>query len=267
LIAAAAIAALVVAAAGYIGMLAYVYVNQRDLQYDRGGRMYDLAETRLQRAELVSIPGENGTRLAAWFAPPADGLPVVLYFRGKTESFSREYARYEDMESDGYGFLAFDYQGFGGTPGEVSEAHVLADSLSAFDWLQAKGYPIVLWGRSLGSGPATYVAGRREARALLLESPFISAVSVAARTYPYVPVGLLMLDQYRVDQWIEAVDEPVFIAHGLKDIDIPASDGEAVYKLAAAPAGIWLDPEGNHDNLWEHGVWEQGKVFFDTSMR
>jgi fermentation-respiration switch protein FrsA (DUF1100 family) len=170
------------------------------------------------------------------------------------------------MKKDGYGFLAFDYRGFGGSPGDISEAHILADSLAAFDWLDSKGYPVVLWGRSLGSGPATYVAGHRDAQALLLESPFLSAVSIAARTYPLIPVGLLMLDQYHVDEWIGFVDEPVFIAHGAKDVDIPASNGEAVYQLAAHPAGIWLDPEGDHDNLWERGVWEQAKGFFQGAL-
>jgi alpha-beta hydrolase superfamily lysophospholipase len=209
----------------YLGVVIYIFVMQRDMQYDPGGRMYELAETGLQRTQRVSIPGEDGTQLAAWFAPPGEGFPVVLYFRGKSESFSREYARFEDMERDGYGFLAFDYRGFGGTPGEISEAHVLADSLAAFDWLDSKRFPIVLWGRSLGSGPATYVAGRRAVRGLFLESPFVSAVAVAARSYPFLPVGLLMLDQYRVDLWIKDVDEPVFVAHGRMDRDIPASDG------------------------------------------
>ena len=64
----------------------------------------------------------------------------------------------------------------------------------------------MLWGRSLGSGPATYVAKEREADALLLETPFHSAVAVAADRYGFVPVGLLMQDQYPVDQWIKDVD-------------------------------------------------------------
>ena len=103
---------------------------------------------------------------------------------------------------------------------------MLADALAAFDWLQAKGFPIVLWGRSLGSGPATYVASQREADALLLETPFISAVAVAADRYGFLPVGLLMHDQYPVDQWIKDVAEPVFVAHGTADKTIGVSHGE-----------------------------------------
>ena len=105
--------------------------------------------------------------------------------------------------ADGYGFLAFDYRGFPGSPGEVTEENILADGLAAFDWAAAKGFPVVLWGRSLGSGPATYVASLRDADALLLETPFDSAVAVAADRYGFLPVGLLMPDQFPVDQWID----------------------------------------------------------------
>ena len=134
---------------------------------------------------------------------PQQGKPLILYFRGNAQSFSREHERYEAFVQAGYGFLAFDYRGFPGSPGEVTEAHVLADGLAAFDWATAKGYPIVIWGRSLGSGPATYVASQREADALLLETPFESAVAVAGDRYAFLPVDLLMSDQYHgrsVDQ-------------------------------------------------------------------
>ena len=39
----------------------------------------------------------------------------------------------------------------------------LKDAIAAYAFAQTKGFPIVIWGRSLGSGPATYVASEREA--------------------------------------------------------------------------------------------------------
>ena len=194
-----AIGVLVLAVLGYCGVLAYIYVNQRSLQYDAGGKMYALGETKLQHAELVSIPTVDGSKLAAWYELPQAGKPMILYFRGNSESFSREHERYEAMEADGYGFVAFDYRGFGGSPGEISESHVIEDGLAAYDWTAAKGFPIVIWGRSLGTGPATYVASQRKTDALFLETPFDSATAVGRDRYWYLPVGLLMKDKYPVD--------------------------------------------------------------------
>jgi len=162
----------------------------------------------------------------------------------------------------GYGYLAFDYRGFPGTPGEISEGNILADSLAAYDWLAAKGAPILLWGRSLGSGPATYVAGERDAKALLLETPFDSAVSVAADRYGFLPVHLLMHDQFPVDEWINGVSEPVFVAHGAVDATIGVAHGERVYALAPNKAGLWIEPGAGHSDLWARGLWERARAFF-----
>jgi fermentation-respiration switch protein FrsA (DUF1100 family) len=252
----------IAAAVTYIVVLAGLYFLQRDLQYDRSGRLFELAETTLTGTELVNIPTTGETTVTGWYAPPAQDKPVILYFRGNSQSFSREHPRYETFAEAGFGFLAFDYRGFPGSPGEVNEANVLADSLAAFDWLAEKGDPIVLWGRSLGSGPATYVASQRQADALLLETPFLSAVAVAAERYGFLPVGLLMQDQYRVDECMPLVDEPVFVAHGTADRTIGVSHGERVYAQAPIKAGIWIVPGADHADLWDAGLWTEAEAFF-----
>ena len=248
----------------YLAVLGALYFFQRDFQYDRGGRMFELSETTLTNAELVSIPDEGGATLAGWYAPPQAGKPAILYFRGNAQSFSREYGRYEQFVADGYGFLAFDYRGFPGSPGEITEENILADALAAYDWLAAKGQPVLLWGRSLGSGPASYVASEREAKALLLETPFLSAVAVAADRYGFLPVGLLMFDQFPVNEWIGKAEEPVYVAHGANDHTIGVTHGERVYELAPVKAGLWIEPDADHGDLWEHGLWRRAKGFFES---
>jgi len=245
----------------YVGIIGFFYVKQRDFQYDREGKVYAIEETALQRTQVVPIQTADGSNLLAWYAPPTADLPTIIYFRGKTGSFSREYERLEAFEQAGYGFLSFDYRGFPGSPGELTEQNALADSLAAFDWLHAKTANIVLWGRSLGSGPATYVASQRNAAALVLESPFRSAVAVAEESYGWLPVSLIMLDQYPVERWIRDVAEPVFVGHGTLDPAINVSHGRAVFELAPHGITLWIDPEGDHDNLWEHGIFQQVRAF------
>lgn len=253
---------LAVLALGYVAALLGMYLLQRDFQYDRSGRMFDLSETALTSAELVSIPSEGGAPLAAWYQAPAAGKPLIVYFRGNSQSFSREHERFAAFVADGYGFVAFDYRGFPGSPGEVSEEAILADGLAAFDWAAAKGFPMVLWGRSLGSGPATYVASLRDADALLLETPFDSAVAVAAVRYPVLPVGWLMHDQFPVDSWIRDVGEPVFVAHGTADATIGVAHGQRVHALAPNPDELWIEPGGTHSDLWARGLWARAEAFF-----
>lgn len=255
---------LVVIIVGYCALLGYIYLNQRSLQYEPGGRMFSLGETLLHRASLVAIPSGDGSSLAGWYEAPQPGKSLIVYYRGNALSFSREHQRYEAMEADGYGFLAFDYRGFGGSPGEISQANILADALSAYDWAADKGFPLVVWGRSLGSGPATYVASQRTPDALFLETPFDSATAVGRDRYWYLPVDLLMDDKYPVDDWIGKVTAPVFVAHGTGDTTIGVAHGRRVYDLAPVKAGLWLEPGANHDGLWDRGEWDKAKAFFQS---
>jgi hypothetical protein len=257
-----AIGLVVFVVVAYAVVLAGMVVFQRDLQYDRSGKLLALSETALTGATQVEIPVGQGEKITGWYQAPAPGKPAILYFRGNAQSFSREHARYEAFVAAGYGFLAFDYRGFPGSPGELTQAHVLEDGLAAFDWLAAKGSPIVLWGRSLGSGPATYVASLRDADALLLETPFLSAVSVAAERYPILPVGLLMADQYPVDTWIKNVSEPVHVAHGTADTTIPFHHGQDILAQAPHPDGIFVVQGAEHDGLWAKGLWDDAQAFY-----
>lgn len=246
----------------YIAAVGYMYVMQRHFEYDPSGRVYTLGETKLTGVQKVQIPTTGGALLTGWYHAPSGGKPLILYYKGNAGSFTYEFARYEQFEAAGYGFLAFDYRGFPTSPGTITEAHVLADALAAFGWAKAKGFPIVIWGRSLGSGPATYVASLRKADALLLETPFDSAVSVARDTYWYMPVHLLMEDQYRVDEWIKNVTEPVFVAHGTADTTIGVQHGRRVYALAPNKYALWIVPGGTHTDLWQRGLWNKAEQFF-----
>ncbi|SMQ75671.1 hypothetical protein SAMN06295905_2377 [Devosia lucknowensis] len=257
---------LVLVVLGYAGVVAYMYVNQRALQYSAQGPVFSLADTLLTGAEDVAIDSDASV-VNGWYQPPREGMPVILYYKGNSKSFSEEHERYEQFAAAGYGFLAFDYRGFPASPGEISEAGILDDALAAFDWLRARtDAPILIWGRSLGSGPATYVASQRDAAALLLETPFLSAVTVAAERYPILPVGLVMQDQFRNDLWIKDVAEPVLVAHGTADRTIGVSNGERLYALAPNPDELWIVEGADHSDLWAAGIWTHAVAFFERAL-
>lgn len=260
------LALLILIVTGYVGVIAYMYFNQRALQYDAQGEVLALTDTALTNAQEVLIPSDGET-VAGWYAPPRPGMPVIVYYKGNSSSFTEESERYERFAADGYGFLAFDYRGFPASPGKISETNILADALAAYDWLDAESdAPILIWGRSLGSGPASYVASQREAVALLLETPFLSALNVAAERYPILPVALVMQDQFRNDHWIEDVSEPVLVAHGTADRTIDVTNGERLYARAPNPDELWIVDGAGHSDLWDAGIWDRAKPFFDRAM-
>lgn len=259
------VALLVLVVLAYAGVVGYMFVNQRALQYDPAGEITELAAAGLAGAEQVEIASGDGL-VTAWYQPPRPGMPMIVYYKGNSGSFTYEHERYAQFVADGYGFLAFDYRGFPTSPGAISEANILADALAAYDWVAERHADILIWGRSLGSGPATYVASQRDARALLLETPFLSAVTVAAERYPYLPVGLVMQDQFRSNEWIAQVQEPVLVAHGTADTTIGVSNGERLYALAPNPQELWIVPDAGHSDLWAAGIWDHARPFFEKAL-
>ncbi len=253
---------LVVAYAGAVGVF---YFKQRDFMYDVNHPLTPLAETKLDPAKVqqVAIPTTDGATINGWFEPPSDpSKPDILYDKGNLGSFEDEHERYEAFVAGGYGFLAFDYRGFPDSAGAITQQPILDAGLAAYDWLKAKGPPVVIWGRSLGSGPATYVASQRDPEALLLETPFLSAVDVAFERYPYMPVYWLMQDQFPVKDWIKGVKAPVYIVHGTADKTIPVHNGRDLYQLVPNKYGLWIVDGADHGDLWGDGIWAKAEVFF-----
>ncbi|HWA17589.1 MAG TPA: alpha/beta hydrolase [Devosia sp.] len=255
----------VVAVLVYVGALAALYFMQRDFQYDPEDKVTELSQTKLVGTEAVVIPTANNQTVTGWYQAPQPGKPLIVYYKGNYGTFSGEHERYEAWTADGYGFVAFDYRGFLTSPGTITETNMLADSIAVFDWAQAKGFPIVLWGRSVGSGPSAYVASKKEADALYLETPYDSAVAVGQERYWFFPIGLLMLDQFRLDLWIKDVTEPTFVAVATDDKTVPVGHGRHAYELVPNKAGFWEQPNAGHSDLWKNGEWvDHARPFFES---
>jgi fermentation-respiration switch protein FrsA (DUF1100 family) len=113
---------------------------------------------------------------------------------------------------------------------------------------------LVLWGESLGSALAIALAADNRVGSLVLEAPFTSAVDVGAQHYWFVPVRLLMRDQFRSDLWIGKVRAPVLVVHGENDTVVPISLGERLYGLARMPRHFVRVAGAGHNDLGVHAV-------------
>jgi fermentation-respiration switch protein FrsA (DUF1100 family) len=147
----------------------------------------------------------------AWHVPPRGEKPVVLYFHGNGGALRNRVDRFRALIADGNGLVALSYRGYGGSTGRPTETGLIADAEAAYAFA-AEHYPaerIVLWGESLGSGIAVALgAGHRVGR-IVLEGSFTSAADVGARAYRFLPVRLLMKDQFRSDLQIAKVTAPL----------------------------------------------------------
>lgn len=248
------LALLGVGAGAYCLAVGYLFVFQRDFVFVPRGEL-TAEDAREAGFEPVTIGAEDGTRLAGWYRPADEGRPTLLYFHGNTGNLGGRADRFRQVAASGFGLLAMSYRGYPGSQGSPSERAFSADALTAFDWLAARASPIVVYGESLGTAVATSVASRRDAEALVLEAPFTAIVDIAAETYPWVPVGLLMRDQFRSRDLIGKIGMPVLILQGTDDAVVPTEQGRRLYDLAPEPKEFVVIEGGHHGDLWDRGLW------------
>ena len=182
--------------------------------------------------------------------------PVVLYFHGNGGALRYRAGRFQALTADGMGLVALSYRGYGGSTGSPTEAGLIADAEAAYAFAIAR-YParrIVAWGESLGSGVAIALAAMKPVDRLVLEAPFTSAADVGARAYPFLPVRLLMKDQFRSDERIAKVTAPLLILHGDGDRVVPIALGERLHALANEPKRFVRFAAGGHEDLDRHGA-------------
>ena len=254
---------LIVVVVGYVGAVVLLYFVQRALMYFPDTTGIPPAAAGLPAAQEIVLDTADGERLIAWHLPPRGDQPVVLYLHGNGGALSHRAERFRALTADGTGLVAIDYRGYGGSSGRPTETGLLIDAETAYTFTSAH-YPaarIAVWGESLGTGVATALAAERPIGRLVLEAPFTSAVDLAARHYPFVPVRWLMKDQFRSDLHIGSVKAPLLVLHGARDPIVPFEFGERLFGLAREPKRFVRFPEGEHEDLDQYGALAAVKTF------
>ena len=174
----------------------------------------------------------DGQTLVAWYAPPKPGMPTIMYFHGNAGNAVSRTDKFETMREGGKGVLLLNNRGYGGSEGSPSEAANVRDAETAYNYLIRAGSAssdIVLYGESLGSGQAVQLAGRKSVKAVILEAPLTSTVDIGRSTYWFLPLKLILADQFRNIDHIKSVRAPLLLIHGIRDEIIPFEHSERIY--------------------------------------
>ncbi len=195
------------------------------------------------------IPAGDGAVINGLLFKAEGSQGVILYFHGNAGSLRSWGGVASDFTDKGFDLMIIDYRGYGKSTGSISEKALYSDAIAVFDFLQAKypGNRIILYGRSLGTGIAAYLAGKRSPKALLLETPYDNFTNIAAHHMPFLPNGLLLRYRFPTDEWLKEVQCPVHIIHGTADRIVPYQFGEQL-AISLGPAANFHTITGGHHN-------------------
>lgn len=191
----------------------------------------------------IDVPG---ARLHALHLrlPNPDGL--VFYLHGNAGNLDSWFVNAEFYRALNVDLFMPDYRGYGKSSGRIrSQAELLADVQAAWASVAPAyaGKPVVLAGRSLGSGLAAQLAEHlaaglapaQQPTALMLISPYRSMRALAAAHYPLVPAALLRypLDSEAALQRLASAPQTpqLLLLHGAQDSLIPPSHSDMLAAL------------------------------------
>lgn len=205
----------------YVGACGYLYANQRSLLY------YPTP------AVTASMPGveriglrSDGETLQILRIGPAEGK-ALIYFGGNAQDVSRVAPQFMKAFPDQPVYLV-NYRGYGGSSGNPSEAALLRDAVTVFDFVRARHPEVAVIGQSLGSGVAVFLATVRQIARLVLITPYDSIETVAQNSFPQFPVSLLLKDKFKSAARAGSVRSPTLILLAEYDEVIPRVSSEAL---------------------------------------
>lgn len=213
------------------------------------------------------ITSEDGNEVNALFFE-AEGNSqgkVILYLHGNSDNLQRWASYHPDFTERGYDFLAIDYRGYGKSRGIPSEEGLYADAQSAYDHLRKSYEPeqIYIFGRSLGTGVAGYVAAKNPAAMLMLETPYYSIKDIFKRQAPFLYLPFDLRSEFPLHRYIEEADLPTYIFHGTADEIVPYSSAAAIKPELPSDEHFLTIPGGRHKGL---NTYEAYQVYLDQIL-
>ena len=201
----------------------------------------------------VNIPlnPTDNLNIVQFFTEDAIPKGVVLYFHGNRDNVNR-YARYAvDFTKHGYEIWIVDYPGYGKTTGKLTEENLYMQANEVYKLASSKfkGDRIIVYGKSLGSGIASYLASKKTCRRLILETPYYSIPDLFSNYAPFYPVGIMSHFKLPTGEYLTEVNIPVTIFHGSDDWIIPYRCAAKLKQfLKPGDEFITID-NGSHNNL------------------
>ncbi|CAD8126839.1 unnamed protein product [Paramecium sonneborni] len=196
----------------------------------------------------------------------------LIYFHAKDEDIN--YAQqfiYEIQQYCKFNAIISEYPGYGIYQNVNAHDQIVEqDAIQLFDHIQdkykLKNNQIIVFGRSIGTGPAFYINSLRQSRAVIVLSPFTSIKDVAKqKTFEWI--ANLIPQKFDNLQRAQFAKSPMLLIHGAQDDIIDKSHTETLFdqlpNKVKIKSQIKIRPDMTHnDFIFEHDIITPIQQFF-----
>jgi len=233
----------------YLVAMGYLYFTQ-DAQLFNIKAIEKQAKVSGTNIEPLTLHVKEGVTLEGVLRQDAQSdAGLIIYFGGNADDATHivDYVK----ELQGYDVIAFNYRGYGASTGTPSEEALFADALKIYD-TYAKGRKVIVLGRSLGTGVATYLASERVVDGLVLLTPYDSILSIAKIKYPFFPIDLMLKNKFETVEYLPLVKSKIAVIEVEKDTIIPHYHLEKLLEvMPSRPLHVILS-HTTHNTVLEH---------------
>ncbi len=223
----------------YLAFLAHFSIWQEGYFMEPAKDPTDMTKSDYEDKEtpftLPKVAGDDGVvhyRSYTTAVMPFKG--TVYYLHGNRGDMDKCECEIDFLLDRGYDVWTMDYRGFGNSIGTMSEKALKEDASRVYANIipRDREKPLIIWGRSFGSGVAASVAAEadRKPALLILETPYWSLVDLAQQKCPILP-SLLFRYEFPVHEFLKSADCPIHLIHGTRDEKIYANASDRLLEL------------------------------------
>ncbi len=235
----------------WFGLALLIYLFQARFVY------YPSREVSLTPANIglefedVHLISRDNTAIHGWYLPRPGSRYTLLFLHGNAGNISHRLNSLKIFHDLGLSILIIDYRGYGLSGGTAGEPGTYLDAEAAWDYLTRQRHlsaeDIIIFGRSLGGGIASWLALEHRPAALILESTFTSITDMGRIMYPYLPIKWMSRIRYPSIERIGQIKCPILIIHSPDDELVPYRFAQQLFERAQSPKSF-LTIKGRHSD-------------------
>jgi pimeloyl-ACP methyl ester carboxylesterase len=204
--------------------------------------------------ETITIKTDASEYLHGWLCKKKDyqKQKIIIYFGGNGDEVSDLVL--QAKQNLDWSILLVNYPGYGNSDGKPNEISFFNSALKIYDNMVSRNdidtNNIVIMGRSIGTGVATFLANKRKNRGVILISPFESMANVVKDKFGFIlPVNLILRSKFDSKSYASKINSPLLCIYGTNDKIIPMRHSKSLMKYWGGKVESHELNGFNHNNL------------------